>query len=73
MTDEDAYLLKGILEQSYEMAEPCIRTNYYGTKGVTEELVPLLQLSNSARIVNLSSLFGELKVTQLIKIRAQSE
>lgn len=59
--DEYVDLLIGILDEPYEMGEECLKTNYYGIKSVTEALLPLLQLSNSARIVNLSSLFGELK------------
>ena len=64
VTDENAHLLGGIIEQTYEMAEECLKTNYYGTKRVSEALLPLLQLSTSARIVNVSSLYGELKVTK---------
>ena len=65
--DENADLLGGIIEQPYEMGEECLKTNYYGTKRVTEALLPLLQLSNSARIVNVSSNYGELSVTKPIK------
>ncbi|XP_019055208.1 PREDICTED: salutaridine reductase [Nelumbo nucifera] len=42
---------------TYDLAEECLKTNYYGTKRVTEALIPLLQLSNSARIINISSSF----------------
>ncbi|GAB2298929.1 hypothetical protein Dimus_033005 [Dionaea muscipula] len=38
-----------------------MKTNYYGVKNVTEALLPLLQQSNSARIVNVSSNLGLLK------------
>ncbi|XP_059443131.1 peroxisomal hydratase-dehydrogenase-epimerase-like [Corylus avellana] len=48
-------------EQTYETASDCIRTNYYGMKQVSKELIPLLQLSNSARIINVSSSLGWLK------------
>ncbi|KAF8412284.1 hypothetical protein HHK36_000245 [Tetracentron sinense] len=44
-----------ISTQAYELGEECLKTNYYGTKRVTEALIPLLKLSNSARIVNVSS------------------
>ncbi|KAF8412291.1 hypothetical protein HHK36_000252 [Tetracentron sinense] len=44
-----------ISTQTYELAEECLKTNYYGTKRVTEALIPLLQLSNSARIINVSA------------------
>jgi (+)-neomenthol dehydrogenase len=49
--------------EPYEKAEECLRTNYYGTKIVTEELLPLLQSSSHGRIVNISSYFGLLRVT----------
>ncbi|WOG85861.1 hypothetical protein DCAR_0105054 [Daucus carota subsp. sativus] len=69
--DEHAHLLEGILEENYELAEDCLRTNYYGTKAVTTELLPLLQLSNSARIVNVSSNYGELKWIYNEKVKAE--
>ncbi|KAK2989071.1 hypothetical protein RJ640_018860 [Escallonia rubra] len=64
VTDENLRLLTGIVEQTYEMAGECLETNYYGTKKVTEALLPLLQLSSSARIVNVSSIFGQLYVSE---------
>ncbi|KOM37137.1 hypothetical protein LR48_Vigan03g051800 [Vigna angularis] len=51
----------GELTQTYEMVEKCLTTNYYGAKQVTEAFLPLLQLSNSPRIVNVSSQSGLLK------------
>lgn len=50
------------LIQTYELAEECLKTNYYGAKRTAEALIPLLQLSNSPRIVNVSSSMGQLKV-----------
>jgi len=50
------------LSQTYEMAENCIITNYYGGKETTEAFLPLLQLSDSPVIVNVSSTAGLLKV-----------
>ncbi|CAL4886455.1 unnamed protein product [Urochloa decumbens] len=47
--------------EPYEKAEECFRTNYYGTKIVTEALLPLLQSSSHGRIVNISSYFGLLR------------
>ena len=64
--DENAHLIEGILEENYELAEDCLRTNYYGAKGVITELLPLLQLSDSARIVNVTSVYGKLMVTLYI-------
>lgn len=49
--------------EPYEKAEECIKTNYHGTKNVTEELLPLLQFSRHGRIINISSYFGLLRVT----------
>lgn len=69
--DENAHLLEGIFEENYELAEDCLKTNYYGTKAVTTELLPLLQLSNSARIVNVSSNYGELKWIYNEKVKAE--
>lgn len=73
VSDENADLLKDILKQTYEKAEECVKTNYYGTKGVTEALLPLLQLSQSARIVNISSFYGQLKFINNEKAKAVLE
>lgn len=43
------------LTQTSDMAENCLRTNYYGVKETTEAFLPLLKLSNSPKIVNVSS------------------
>lgn len=56
--DKQPELLKTIMKETYEKAEECLMTNYYGTKAVTEALLPFLQLSNSATIVNVSSVYG---------------
>ena len=48
--------------QTYEAAEECLQTNYYGAKRTVEALFPLLQLSDSPRIVNVSSGAGKLEV-----------
>ncbi|KAK6285617.1 hypothetical protein POUND7_011796 [Theobroma cacao] len=50
-----------VLTQTYEGGEECLHTNYYGAKRTAEALVPLLQLSDSPRIVNVSSIWGKLK------------
>ncbi|GMI66870.1 short-chain dehydrogenase/reductase 1 [Hibiscus trionum] len=50
-----------IATQTFEMAEECLETNYYGAKRMVEAFVPLLQLSDSPRIVNVSSIMGLLK------------
>ncbi|XP_028954248.1 (+)-neomenthol dehydrogenase-like isoform X2 [Malus sylvestris] len=54
--------IQGAIKYTYEKAEECLNTNYYGVKRLTEALLPLLQLSTlGARIVNVSSLRSELK------------
>ncbi|KAM3746483.1 hypothetical protein ACB098_06G205800 [Castanea mollissima] len=50
-----------IVTDNYELAEECLKTNFYGAKGMIEALLPILQLSNSPRIVNVSSSEGHLK------------
>ncbi|RZC72981.1 hypothetical protein C5167_048458 [Papaver somniferum] len=53
--------LKQVMTDTYELAEECIQTNYFGVKSVTKAFIPLLQLSDSPRIVNVSSGAGKLK------------
>ncbi|XP_047329059.1 (+)-neomenthol dehydrogenase-like [Impatiens glandulifera] len=48
-------------EENYENAEECLQVNYYGIKRMVEAFVPLLQHSNSPRIVNVSSFAGKLQ------------
>jgi (+)-neomenthol dehydrogenase len=57
----DGYL--GSLQQSYELAKECLDVNFNGTKDVTACLIPLLLLSNSGRIVNVSTTVAQLKVS----------
>jgi (+)-neomenthol dehydrogenase len=47
-----------ISKQSYELAEECLEINYYGAIRMVETLLPLLQLSNSAMVINVSSFLG---------------
>uniref|UniRef100_J3LZV2 (+)-neomenthol dehydrogenase n=1 Tax=Oryza brachyantha TaxID=4533 RepID=J3LZV2_ORYBR len=47
--------------QTYDMAKAGLKTNFYGTKHVTETLLPLLQSSSDGRIVNVASSFGLLR------------
>ncbi|KAL9686062.1 hypothetical protein QQ045_023517 [Rhodiola kirilowii] len=51
-----------IAEQTYEMGVECILTNYYGTTSMVKALLPLLQLSDAGRIVNISSMLGDLSL-----------
>ncbi|KAG9141352.1 hypothetical protein Leryth_001806 [Lithospermum erythrorhizon] len=58
---EDLDKAKESETDTYEWAEQCMETNYYGTKRVTEAFIPLLLLSDAPRIVNVSSPMGMLK------------
>ncbi|XP_071692867.1 salutaridine reductase-like [Rutidosis leptorrhynchoides] len=71
MIDEKAEHLRGIVEQPYEVGEKCLQINYYGTKKVTEALLPLLQISKSPRIVNVSSDYGNLSVFHNEKLKQE--
>lgn len=54
-------IVQGVMKTTNDKAKECLNTNYYGVKNVTRALLPLLQRSTSgARIVNVSSLRGEL-------------
>ncbi|KAJ6937985.1 (+)-neomenthol dehydrogenase-like [Populus alba x Populus x berolinensis] len=61
ITGPDAVSQKKFVNQTYEITVSCLRTNYYGTKHLTEALIPILEQSSSARIVNVSSTLGKLK------------
>ena len=52
----------GISTETYDLAVECLQTNYYGAKRMIEAFLPLLYLSDSPRIVNVSSSMGKLKV-----------
>jgi carbonyl reductase 1 len=50
--------------EAYEDAVDTIETNYFGTRRVTEKLLPLLRASPfGARIVMVSSQVGQMEVT----------
>jgi (+)-neomenthol dehydrogenase len=48
--------------QTYDAGREGVHTNYYGTKHVTQALLPLLLSSSDGRIVNVTSGFGLLRV-----------
>ncbi|WCJ27686.1 NAD(P)-binding Rossmann-fold superfamily protein [Euphorbia peplus] len=54
-----------ITTETYELAEECMAINYYGAKKMFEALIPLLQSSESPRIVNVSSTAGKLEECSL--------
>ncbi|KAL7204066.1 hypothetical protein ACSBR2_017182 [Camellia fascicularis] len=48
-----------VTTQTYSMAEKCLETSYFGAK--IQVLLPLLLLSDSPRIINVSSTAGKLQ------------
>ncbi|KAG6503285.1 hypothetical protein ZIOFF_032008 [Zingiber officinale] len=63
--------LANAIVETYELAEDCINTNYYGPKRVTEAFIPLLQSSQSPRIVNVSSLYGKRQYIRSERIKEE--
>ncbi|XP_009796277.2 (+)-neomenthol dehydrogenase-like [Nicotiana sylvestris] len=60
--EQDLFVEKiNVATQTYDVAEECLKTNYYGAKQMIQELLPLLQFSDSPRIVNVSSIAGKLE------------
>ncbi|XP_071709034.1 (+)-neomenthol dehydrogenase-like [Rutidosis leptorrhynchoides] len=53
--------LQTMFIESNESVVQCLQTNYYGAKRMVEHFLPLLELSDSPRIVNVSSSMGKLK------------
>ncbi|KAK1438644.1 hypothetical protein QVD17_04453 [Tagetes erecta] len=51
---------KKVVKLTFEGAQKCMETNYYGAKRVTQALLTLLLKSNSPRLVNVSSKLGQL-------------
>ncbi|WCJ22631.1 NAD(P)-binding Rossmann-fold superfamily protein [Euphorbia peplus] len=51
----------GITTQNLEIAEKCLNTNFYGAKRMAEGLIPLLELSDTPRIINISSSWASLQ------------
>lgn len=54
-----------IATETYELTEECLNINYYGAKRMVDAFIGLLQLSNSPRIVNVSSSAGKLEVRSI--------
>lgn len=54
-----------IINDTDELSEQCIQTNYYGSKRMVEALIPLLQSSGSPKIANVSSFMGKLEVENI--------
>ncbi|KAI4367902.1 hypothetical protein MLD38_016528 [Melastoma candidum] len=66
-----AKALREFMVMTPETAEFCLQTNYYGVKRVTTAILPLLQLSDSPRIVNVSSGIGGLEFIPNEKLREE--
>lgn len=62
--DEKTKNSKVVVTQPFEGAQKCLDTNYYGAKHVTQALLTLLLKSSSPRIVNISSIMGQLQNVQ---------
>ncbi|KAJ3706560.1 hypothetical protein LUZ61_010265 [Rhynchospora tenuis] len=69
LQQERAEIFHNNLIESYNKAVDCLKTNYYGTKNMIEAFLPLVQLSNSGRIVNVSSTLGQLQNLNNEKLR----
>jgi len=63
-TWQEGFKWDEIITETYELTEECIKINYYGPKRMCEAFIPLLKLSDSPRIVNVSSSMGQLKVSK---------
>ncbi|CAL5382495.1 unnamed protein product [Camellia sinensis] len=50
------------MTQTYSLGEECLEINYYGAKRMIRALIPLLDFSDSPRIVNVSSSSVKLKI-----------
>ncbi|CAN1318343.1 (+)-neomenthol dehydrogenase, partial [Linum perenne] len=55
-----------VITDTYELAVECLKINYYGAKQMTDAFLPLLELSDSPRIVSVSSGMGKLKIEQVL-------
>ncbi|EOA27610.1 hypothetical protein CARUB_v10023750mg [Capsella rubella] len=60
-TGKEGFKWEETITETYELAEECIKINYYGSKRMCGAFIPLLRLSDSPRIVNVSSFMGQVK------------
>jgi (+)-neomenthol dehydrogenase len=51
------------MTHTFDLAKECLQINYGGAKTTFQYLLPLLQLSDSPRVVNVSSFLGKIEVT----------
>ena len=54
-----------------QQADPTITVNFFGTLDVTDAMLPLLRKSEAARIVNVASMAGHLRIIPSEKRKAQ--
>ncbi|KAF3322381.1 (+)-neomenthol dehydrogenase-like protein [Carex littledalei] len=69
--EHDLDSLVPVMIQHYEKARECIDINYYGTKRMCAAFIPLLQLSKSPKIVNLTSNYGLFRVIPSEAIKSE--
>lgn len=62
------WMVKNVREP-IDAARKAVETNYYGTKHVTQALLPLLQCSSEGKIVNVSSEYGLLRLISNEEVR----
>ncbi|KAF5951307.1 hypothetical protein HYC85_009251 [Camellia sinensis] len=60
-----------LMTQTYSLGEECLEINYYRAKRKIGALIPLLDFSDSPRIVNVSSSSVKLKVASYFAIHAK--
>ncbi|WJX92723.1 (+)-neomenthol dehydrogenase [Trifolium repens] len=58
LSDEE---LERSITHTFDLAKECLQINYGGAKTTFEYLLPLLQLSDSPRVVNVSSFLGKIE------------
>lgn len=57
--------MKWCLRETCDAGKECLKINYHGTKRVIQAFLPLLLASDDGRIVNVSSVLGQLRVPKL--------
>jgi len=60
-------LMKWCLRESCDAGKKCVRINYHGRHEVIRAFLPLLLASDDGRIVNVSSVLGQLRVPKAIQ------
>ncbi|KAL5859772.1 hypothetical protein ACOSQ4_001068 [Xanthoceras sorbifolium] len=63
----ESYNWNELAIQNFEVAEECLKINYYGAKRMIEAHISLLQLSDSARMVNVIINFRDINERSITK------